>query len=59
MHLTENIIDSNYNQNLMIFTDVGTEDDEDWQHEAKNIHQEVERVVLGILSQIVEGARCL
>ena len=43
----------------MKLTNVGAEDDQDWQQEAKNIHQEVERVVLRVLSQIVEGAWCL
>ena len=40
----------------MKLTDVGAEDDEDGQHESENVHQEVERVVLRVMSQIVEGA---
>ena len=45
----------NYDEILMKLTDIGAEDDEDGQHESKNIHQEVERVVLRVLSQVVEG----
>ena len=40
----------------MKLTDVGAEDDEDGQYESENVHQEVERVVIRVLSQIVEGA---